>query len=67
MREPVEGGGVDLVVESGGRPWLPDVNPSPGVTPHSLAPKAAARYGMDLSMLCEWMLEECMVPSEANR
>jgi D-alanine-D-alanine ligase len=58
---------VDMIVDRRGRPWLLEVNTIPGLTPHSLAPKAAARNGMDLSMLCEWMLEDCMATSEANR
>jgi len=58
---------VDIMVDRRGRPWLLEVNTIPGLTPHSLAPKAAARIGMDLAMLCEWMLEECLATSEANR
>ncbi|HEY2841180.1 MAG TPA: D-alanine--D-alanine ligase [Pirellulales bacterium] len=58
---------VDLIVDRRGRPWLLEVNTIPGLTPHSLAPKAAARHGMDLAMLCDWMLEDCLATSEANR
>ena len=49
------------------RPWILEVNTIPGMTPHSLAPKAAARAGMDLAALCEWMLEDCLAANEVLR
>ncbi|MBI2826957.1 MAG: D-alanine--D-alanine ligase [Planctomycetia bacterium] len=51
---------VDLIVDRHTRLWVLEVNTVPGMSPHSLAPKAAARAGYDLSALCEWMLEDCL-------
>jgi len=58
---------VDLIVDHRGRPWLLELNTIPGLTPHSLAPKAAARTGMSLASLCEWMLEDCLSASGVSR
>ena len=40
--------------------WVLEVNTSPGLTDHSLAPKAAARAGLSLAGLCDWMLHEAL-------
>jgi D-alanine-D-alanine ligase len=58
---------VDLMLDRMARVWVLEVNTIPGMTPHSLAPKAAARVGMKLSALCEWMLEDCLATSEVTR
>ncbi len=58
---------VDLMLDRMARVWVLEVNTIPGMTPHSLAPKAAARAGMDLTALCEWMLEDCLAASEVLR
>ena len=49
---------VDLLLDRLGRPWVLEVNTVPGLTSHSLAPKAAARAGYDFAALCEWMLAD---------
>jgi D-alanine-D-alanine ligase len=49
---------VDLMLDREGRPWVLEVNTVPGLTSHSLAPKAAARAGFDLAALGEWMLAD---------
>lgn len=51
---------VDLVVDQAGQPWVLEVNTVPGLTSHSLAPKAAARAGLDFASLCEWMLADAL-------
>jgi D-alanine-D-alanine ligase len=58
---------VDLILDRMARPWVLEVNTIPGMTPHSLAPKAAAQAGMPLAALCEWMLEDCLAASEVTR
>ena len=58
---------VDLMFDRMARVWVLEVNTIPGMTPHSLAPKAAAQTGMKLSALCEWMLEDCLATSEVTR
>lgn len=51
---------VDLLLDKGGQPWVLEVNTVPGLTSHSLAPKAAARAGLDFAALCEWMLADAL-------
>lgn len=43
---------VDLRLEGGQTPWVLEVNTVPGMTDHSLVPKAAARAGMSFGELC---------------
>jgi D-alanine-D-alanine ligase len=47
---------VDLRVDEDGQPWVLEVNTVPGLTDHSLAPKAAARSGISFADLCEQMI-----------
>lgn len=51
---------VDVMVDRKGRPWVLEVNTLPGMTATSLAPKAAARAGLDMVALCEWMLRNAL-------
>ncbi|HET6881929.1 MAG TPA: D-alanine--D-alanine ligase [Pirellulales bacterium] len=51
---------VDLMLDRGGQPWVLEVNTSPGLTDHSLAPKAAAQCGMDMVALCSWMIRDAL-------
>lgn len=51
---------VDLMLDRSGQPWVLEVNTVPGLTEHSLAPKAAARAGFDLPALCDWMLRNTL-------
>ena len=43
---------VDLIVDVSGQPTVLEVNTIPGMTDHSLVPKAAARIGLSMSDLC---------------
>ncbi len=56
-------GRVDLIRDAQGNNWLLEVNTTPGMTSHSLVPKAAAQAGMDFSTLVMRILET----SEASR
>ncbi len=48
----VEGWGrVDMMLDGAGQPWLIEVNTIPGMTSHSLVPKAADQAGLDFSEL----------------
>lgn len=47
---------VDLRLDDQGHPWVLEVNTVPGLTDHSLAPKAAAQKGIDFAGLCERMI-----------
>ena len=44
---------VDLRLDASGRPFVLEVNTSPGMTHHSLVPKSAERIGWTLTDLCE--------------
>lgn len=44
-------GRVDMMTDDEGRPWLLEVNTTPGMTDHSLMPMAAAAAGIDFEEL----------------
>jgi D-alanine-D-alanine ligase len=50
-------GRVDVMRDARGRNWLLEVNTAPGMTTHSLVPKAAAAVGVDYAELCWRVLE----------
>jgi D-alanine-D-alanine ligase len=50
-------GRVDLMRDGAGRDWLLEVNTAPGMTSHSLVPKAARAIGIDFETLCWRILE----------
>ncbi|RDS84425.1 D-alanine--D-alanine ligase [Dyella monticola] len=50
-------GRVDVMRDREGRNWLLEVNTAPGMTSHSLVPKAAAVAGIDYQQLCWRVLE----------
>ncbi len=50
-------GRVDLMLDRRGRPYLLEVNTSPGMTDHSLVPMAARAVGMSYEDLCMKILE----------
>jgi len=45
-------GRVDLMLDAERRPWLLEINTSPGMTGHSLVPTAARATGMSYAELC---------------
>jgi len=47
---------ADVMVDGGGRPWIVDVNVSPGMTDTSLLPVAARAGGIGFEELCERVL-----------
>ncbi len=51
---------VDIRVDKFGQPWVLEVNTIPGMTSHSLVPKAASRIGLSLGTLCERSIENCL-------
>jgi D-alanine-D-alanine ligase len=50
-------GRVDLMLDKRGRPFLLEVNTSPGMTDHSLVPMAARAVGISYEELCVKVLE----------
>ncbi len=52
-------GRADLMLrKSDGKPFLLEMNTSPGMTSHSLVPKAAKAVGIDYPQLCLWLLAQ---------
>jgi len=52
-------GRADLMLrKSDGKPFLLEMNTSPGMTSHSLLPKAAAHMGIQYPQLCLWLLAQ---------
>lgn len=47
---------VDIMLDEIEQPWVLEVNTIPGMTGHSLIPKAAARIGMDMGHLCDLII-----------
>jgi D-alanine-D-alanine ligase len=54
-------GRVDLMLNKRGRPYLLEVNTSPGMTDHSLVPMAARAVGLSYEDLCVRILEAAHV------
>jgi D-alanine-D-alanine ligase len=54
-------GRVDLMLNKRGRPYLLEVNTSPGMTDHSLVPMAARAVGISYEDLCLQILEAARV------
>lgn len=57
---------VDIMVDESGQPWVLEVNTIPGLTDHSLVPKAAANIGLDMGQVCEVVIERAISPGGQN-
>jgi D-alanine-D-alanine ligase len=55
-------GRVDFMRDRAGRPWLLEVNTAPGMTSHSLVPKAARMRGIEFDELV-WRVLESSLPA----
>lgn len=51
---------VDLILDAQGKLWVLEVNTIPGMTSHSLLPRAAARAGMSFEELCETLARRAL-------
>ena len=49
---------VDFRIDANGNPFVLELNTSPGMTGHSLVPKAAAETGLDFPRMCAAILDE---------
>jgi D-alanine-D-alanine ligase len=58
-------GRVDIMQDRDGRNYLLEVNTTPGMTSHSLVPKAAKALGIDFETLC-WRILETSFEKEAG-
>ena len=53
---------VDFMRDRSGRLWLLEVNTAPGMTSHSLVPKAARQRGIEFDELVWRILETSLAP-----
>jgi D-alanine-D-alanine ligase len=58
-------GRVDFMRDRSGRPWLLEVNTAPGMTSHSLVPKAARSRGIEFDELV-WRVLETSMPARSS-
>jgi D-alanine-D-alanine ligase len=58
-------GRVDVMLDADNKPWLLEINTSPGMTGHSLVPMAARAAGMSYEAICVEILRDarCKVAS----
>jgi D-alanine-D-alanine ligase len=54
-------GRADLILSREGKPWLLEMNTSPGMTGHSLVPMAARAVGIGFEALCLRILEQAQL------
>ncbi len=59
-------GRVDVMRDRGGNAFLLEVNTTPGMTSHSLVPKAARATGVDFETLCWRILETSFLRERAH-
>lgn len=57
-------GRVDVMRDAEGRNFLLEVNTAPGMTSHSLVPKAARQVGIDFETLCWLILETSLAQGD---
>lgn len=60
-------GRVDVMRDREGRNWLLEVNTAPGMTSHSLVPKAAGQSGIGFDALCLQILAQTMAHNPSER
>jgi len=58
---------VDVLLDNSGQPWVLEINTIPGMTDHSLVPKAAARAGLSFPELCEQTILSCLPAGQTLR
>lgn len=60
-------GRVDMMLDAVGEPWLIEANTVPGMTDHSLVPKAAAHAGIDFPELVVRIVAQTLAATEEDR
>ncbi len=58
---------VDFIIGDDGKPYALEINTIPGMTSHSLLPKAAAKIGISMSRLCLKIVELALADSAIAR
>jgi len=51
---------TDIMIDADGIPWVLEVNTLPGMTSHSLLPRAAQAVGVGFAALCEDLLRRAL-------
>ncbi|MBI1312975.1 D-alanine--D-alanine ligase [bacterium] len=57
---------VDLILDEAGQPTVLEVNTIPGMTDHSLVPKAAAKIGLSMSDLCNLIVASALAAQKGD-
>ncbi len=57
---------VDIMLDRNHQPWVLEINTIPGLTDHSLVPKAAAQMGWSFGELCERAIYSCLMLNGAG-
>ena len=57
---------VDIMLDRRQQPWVLEINTIPGLTDHSLVPKAAAQLGWSFGELCERSIDSCLKIASAD-
>jgi D-alanine-D-alanine ligase len=57
---------VDLILDVSGQPTVLEVNTIPGMTDHSLVPKAAARIGLSMTDLCNLIVARTLAAQRSG-
>jgi D-alanine-D-alanine ligase len=58
---------TDIIIDAAGLPWVLEVNTLPGMTSHSLLPRAAGAAGLSYAELCEELLRLSLLRSMNTR
>ena len=58
---------TDMILDQNGMWWVLETNTLPGLTSHSLLPKAAKARGISFTELCEDLLSRALVRSEMRK
>ena len=57
---------VDLILDESGEPTVLEVNTIPGMTDHSLVPKAAAKIGLNMTDLCNLIVSRTLAAQRSG-
>lgn len=58
---------ADIMLDEDGNPWVLEVNTIPGMTDHSLIPKAADRIGLSLGELCDVVISRTLAQDDQQK
>jgi len=58
---------ADVMLDAEGNPWVLEVNTIPGMTDHSLVPKAAERISLSLGELCDIVIFRTLAQDEQRK